>query len=364
VRKVRRVRRVRRVRGVRGVPAACLLATAALLASAVTHPLSGQTNNTLTAVGGLAVGHFTLSARPTGCTVVLVDPAAVASVDVRGSAPGTRETDLLNPVNTVERVNAIVLAGGSAFGLEAATGVQRWLDERGRGFEVRNVRVPIVPAAILFDLLIGDPRIRPDAECGYRAAAAATTAPVAEGSIGAGAGATVGKAFGMARAMKGGIGTAAIRLPDGLIVSALVAVNAIGDVVDPATGQLVAGVRTEDGKSMADVRRLMRAGALGGAEPGANTTLAVVATNARMTKTQMAKVAQMAHDGFARAIVPVHTPADGDTAFAIATGSLGRSADLLVVGSLAADVTAEAIVAAARAATGLPSLPAARDLPR
>jgi len=226
------------------------------------------------------------------------------------------------------------------------------------------VRVPIVPAAILFDLLIGDPRIRPDAECGYRAAAEATTAPVAEGSIGAGAGATVGKTFGMARAMKGGVGTAAIRLPDGLIVSALVAVNAIGDVVDPATGQLVAGVRTEDGKSMADVRRLLRAGALGGADPGANTTLAVVATNARMTKTQMAKVAQMAHDGFARAIVPVHTPADGDTAFAIATGSLGRGADLLVVGSLAADVTAEAIVGAARAATGLPSLPAARDLPR
>ena len=221
-----------------------------------------------------------------------------------------------------------------------------------------------MPAAILFDLLIGDPRIRPDAECGYRAAAAATAAPVAEGSIGAGAGATVGKAFGMARAMKGGVGTAAIRLPDGLIVSALVAVNAIGDVVDPATGQLVAGVRTEDGKSMADVRRLLRAGALGGAEPGANTTLAVVATNARMTKTQMAKVAQMAHDGFARAIVPVHTPADGDTAFAIATGSLGRGADLLVVGSLAADVTAQAILSAARAATGLPSLPAARDLPR
>ena len=338
---------------------------AAFLASAlVAEPLSGQTNNTLTAVGGLAVGHFTLSARPTGCTVVLVDPAAVASVDVRGSAPGTRETDLLNPINTVERVDAIVLSGGSAFGLESATGVQRWLDEHGRGFEVRNVRVPIVPAAILFDLFVGDSRVRPDADCGYRAAAAATSAPVAEGSVGAGAGATVGKAFGMARAMKSGIGTAAIRLPDGLIVSALVAVNAIGDIVDPATGQLIAGVRTEDGKSMADVRQLLRKGALGGAEPGANTTLAIVATNARMTKTQMAKVAQMAHDGFARAIVPVHTPADGDTAFAIATGTLGRSADLLVVGSLAADAAAEAIVSAARSATGLPSLPAARDLPR
>jgi L-aminopeptidase/D-esterase-like protein len=337
---------------------------AVLAAASICWPLAGQTNSTLTAVGGLSVGHYTLTTRPTGCTVVLADPAAIASVDVRGSAPGTRETDLLNPINTVERVDAIVLSGGSAFGLDAATGVQRWLDEHGRGFAVRNVRVPIVPAAILFDLLIGDARIRPDADCGYRAASAASDAPVAEGSIGAGAGATVGKTFGMARAMKGGIGTAAIRLPDGLIVSALVAVNAIGDVIDPATGRLVAGVRTEDGKAMADVRQLLRGGALGGAEPGANTTLAVVATNARMTKTQMAKVAQMAHDGFARALVPVHTPADGDTAFAIATGTLGRSADLLVVGSLAADATAQAIVSAARAATGLASLPAARDLAR
>ena len=207
------------------------------------------------------------------------------------------------------------------------------------------MRVPIVPAAILFDLLIGDPRIRPTPSADIAPPRPRPRRRWPKGSIGAGAGATVGKAFGMARAMKGGVGTAAIRLPDGLIVSALVAVNAIGDVVDPATGRLVAGVRTEDGKSMADVRRILRAGALGGAEPGANTTLAVVATNARMTKTQMAKVAQMAHDGFARAIVPVHTPADGDTAFAIATGSLGRGADLLVVGSLAADVTAEAIVA-------------------
>jgi L-aminopeptidase/D-esterase-like protein len=336
--------------------------TALLIGMSAGGPLYGQTNNTLTAVGGLAVGHYTLTARPTGCTVVLFDPAAVASVDVRGSAPGTRETDLLNPINTVERINAVVLSGGSAFGLEAATGVQRWLDEHGRGFEVRGLHVPIVPAAILFDLLIGDARIRPDAECGYRAAQAATTGPVAEGNVGAGAGATVGKTFGMPRAMKAGIGTASIRLPDGLIVAALVAVNAIGDIVDPATGQLVAGVRTTDGTRLADARQLLRNGALGGASPGANTTLAVVATNAMMTKTEMAKVAQMAHDGFARAIAPVHTPADGDTAFAIATGSLGRSGNLLVVGALAAEVTAQAIVSAARAATSLPGLPAARDL--
>jgi len=224
--------------------------------------------------------------------------------------------------------------------------------------------VPIVPAAILFDLGVGDAHVRPDADCGYRASAAASTGPVAEGSIGAGAGATVGKAFGLSRAMKSGIGSAAIRLPDGLVVSALVAVNAFGDVVDPETGRTIAGVRTEDGKALADIRTLLRSGQIGGARPAAHTTLAVVATNAQLTKTQAAKVAQMAHDGFARAIVPVHTPVDGDTAFAVATGTLGRPADVLLVGSLAADVTAHAIVRAVREATGLPTLPAARDMPR
>ena len=339
---------------------------AACLAALVPSGSVGQVaaNNTLTAVGGVAVGHYTLSQRPTGCTVVLVEPAAVAGVDVRGSAPGTRETDLLNPLNTVERVNAIVLSGGSAFGLDAASGVVHWLEERGRGFDVGIARVPIVPAAILFDLGVGDARIRPDADCGYRAASAASTAPVVEGSVGAGAGATIGKAFGLSRAMKSGIGSAAIRMPDGLVVAALVAVNAFGDVVDPATGQIVAGVRTEDGKGLADVRALIRDGRLAVSRPGAHTTLAVVATNAVLTKVQAAKVAQMAHDGFSRAIAPVHTPVDGDTAFAIATGSLGRSADLLLVGSLAADVTAQAIVRAVQQAAGLPNLPAARDLRR
>jgi L-aminopeptidase/D-esterase-like protein len=338
-----------------------LLITAALCAPLA---LQAQGNDTLTAVGGLSVGHYTLTTRPTGCTVILAEPPAVAGVDVRGAAPGTRETDLLNPLNTVERVNGIVLAGGSAFGLDAASGAMRWIEEHGRGFDVGVARVPIVPAAILFDLGVGDARIRPDADCGYRAAAAASEAPVVEGSIGAGAGATVGKAFGMARAMKSGIGSAAVRLPDGLTVAALVAVNAFGDVIDPATGHTIAGVRTEDGKGLADVRTLLRHGRVGGMTPGAHTTLAVVATNAQLTKAQAAKVAQMAHDGFARAISPVHTPVDGDTAFALATGTLGRSGDVLVIGSLAAEVTAEAIVRAARQATGLPTLPAARDLPR
>lgn len=338
-----------------------LLAPAATMASRSPSP-DRPVNTTLTAVGGLSVGHFTLAGRPTGCTVILAEPAAVAGVDVRGAAPGTRETDLLSPVNTVERVNAIVLAGGSAFGLDAATGTVRWLEEHGRGFDAGVARVPIVPAAILFDLSVGDASIRPTAECGYRAAAAATSAPVVEGNVGAGAGATVGKALGMARAMKGGVGSAAIHLPDGLVVAALAAVNAYGDVIDPATGRVVAGVRTEDGSGLADVRTLLREGRLRLGGIGEQTTLVVVATNAELTKTQATKVAQMAHDGIGRAIAPAHTPADGDTAFALATGSLGRTADLLLVGSLAADVTARAIVRAIESAEGLPGLPAARDL--
>ncbi len=283
-------------------------------------------------------------------------------MDVRGAAPGTRETDLLAPVNTVERINGIVLAGGSAFGLDAASGTVRWLEEHGRGFDVGAVRVPIVPAAILFDLGVGDAHVRPTAECGYRAAAAATTAPVVEGNVGAGAGATVGKALGLGRAMKAGIGSAAIRLPDGLVVAALVAANAYGDVIDPSTGATIAGVRSEDGRGFLDVRRMLREGRLRTGAVGGQTTLVVVATNAQLTKTQATKVAQMAHDGIARAIVPAHTPVDGDTAFAVATGTLGRTADLLLVGSLAADATAQAIVRAARAAGSLPGLPAARDL--
>ena len=330
--------------------------------TALTAAPQTSVNDTLTAVPGISVGHFTLPSRPTGCTVVLAEPAAVAAVDVRGAAPGTRETDLLNPVNTVERVNAIVLAGGSAFGLDAASGVVNWLEEQHRGFDVGVARVPIVPAAILFDLGVGDAHIRPDRDCGYRAAATATSEPVARGNVGAGAGATVGKVRGMAHAMKAGIGSAAVRLPDGLIVAALVAVNALGDVVDPANGQVIAGVRADDG-SLADARVLLRSGRLGASAAGGHTTLAVVSTNAAMTKTEATKVAQMAHDGFARALAPVHTPADGDTAFVIATGALGRRADLLVIGALAAEVTARAIVDAARSATSLPGLPAARDLP-
>jgi L-aminopeptidase/D-esterase-like protein len=282
---------------------------------------------------------------------------------VRGAAPGTRETDLLAPGNLVDRVHALLLAGGSAFGLDAAGGVMRWLDERGHGFAVGPARVPIVPAAVLFDLWLGDARIRPDAQAGYAACEAASSDAPAQGNVGAGAGATVGKLRGMARAMKGGVGSAAVTLDSGLVVSELVVVNSVGDVVDPATGQIVAGARADDG-TFADARRLLRAGRREAGKPGEQTTLAVVATNATLTKSQATKVAQMAHDGFARAIYPVHTQVDGDTVFALATGAHPGSPDMLLIGSLAADVTAVAIVRAVRAATGLPSLPAARDLAR
>lgn len=319
----------------------------------------------LTAVEGVKVGHHTLSERPTGCTVILTEGGAVGGVDVRGSAPGTRETDLLDPINTVQQVHGIVLSGGSAFGLDVATGVMRYLEERGVGFPTGVARVPIVPAAILFDLGVGGrPDVRPDAECGYLAAKAATDGPVAEGNVGAGAGATVGKLAGGGRAMKAGIGTASLTLPGGLTVAALVAVNAVGDIIDPATGQIVAGIRSPDGTGFSDVRRLLRDGTIPRRRGGANTTIGVVATNATLTKAEATKVAQMAHDGLARAIVPAHTPADGDTIFSLATGVRPGPANVLQIGSLMAEVMADAIVRAARQAESIPGYPAARDVTR
>lgn len=322
-----------------------------------------STGGGLTAVTGLKVGHFTLAERPTGCTVILAEQGAVAGVDVRGSAPGTRETDLLDPVNMVPAVHGILLTGGSAFGLDAAGGVMRYLEEHGVGFDTRVARVPIVPGAVIFDLGVGDAKVRPGADCGYRAASAATPGPVEEGNVGAGAGATVGKLLGGARAMKGGVGTAAITLKDGLTVSAIVVVNAVGDVIDPSTGAVVAGVRTADGKGLADARALIRAGATRpSARVGENTTIGVVATNAALTKAQARKVAQMAQDGMARAISPAHTMGDGDTIFAMATGERAEAADVTTIGALAADVLAEAIVRAVREARGIDGYPAARDL--
>jgi L-aminopeptidase/D-esterase-like protein len=342
--------------------AAALLGTALLGGT-----LGAQTaEKGLTAVEGLRVGHHTLSERPTGCTVVLVDGVgATGGVSQRGGAPGTRETDLLDPTNMVDRVNAVVLSGGSAFGLDAAQGVVRYLEERKIGWPVgASGVVPIVPAAILFDLGFGgSASVRPTADCGYRAASGATADPVVEGNVGAGAGATVGKLGG--RAMKAGIGTASRTMPNGLVVAAIVAVNAVGDIVDPDSGRIVAGTRGADGKAVADVRQLLRSGALSKApepRPGQNTTIGIVATNARLTKAQASRVAMMADDGLARAIVPAHTAGDGDTVFSLATGRWDGEANVTVIGALAADVMAEAIVRAAARAEASGGLPAARDL--
>jgi L-aminopeptidase/D-esterase-like protein len=268
----------------------------------------------------------------------------------------------LRPGNLVQIAHAIVLSGGSAFGLDSAAGVMRYLEEKKIGFEFGRSHVPIVPAAALFDLSIGDGTIRPTADCGYQAAKTASTAPAQEGSLGAGTGATVGKASG--RGMKGGVGSAALTLPNGLVVAALVVTNGFGDIVDPSTGQIVAGARTADGQTFADARKLLRGGTVRFGNPGQNTTLGVVATNAVLTKTDATRVAEMAHDGFARAIVPAHTPVDGDTIFAVATGSKTGVADVGQIGALAADVMAEAIVRAARQATTVAGFPAARDLKR
>ncbi len=328
----------------------------------------------ITDIAGLAVGHATESGRPTGCSVVLCEVGATCGVDVRGAAPGTRETDLLRPDNLVEQVHAVLLAGGSAFGLDAAAGVMRWLEERGCGYAVgpavgagptaAPVRVPIVPAAVLFDLWLGDPHIRPGADSGYAACVAARADPPEQGNVGAGAGATVGKLFGIERAMKGGIGTASLRI-GAVTVGALVAVNAIGDVVDPTTGRVLAGARTADGLSPLDsVAAILRGELPARALAGMATTIGVVATDAALTKAQANKLATMAHDGLARCIRPVHTMTDGDTLFALATGGSGRSGEMTVLGVMAAEVTALAVLNALRAATGLraPALPAARDL--
>ena len=319
----------------------------------------------ITDVPGIEVGNAQNEEALTGCTVILARKGAVGGVDVRGSAPGTRETDLLNPVNLVEEVHGILLAGGSAFGLDAASGVMRYLEEKKIGFNTGIAKVPIVPAAILFDLGIGDKDIRPDAEMGYRACVAASKRTPAEGNVGAGTGASVGKLFGATLAMKSGIGTASIRAA-GIVVGALVAVNSFGDVVDPQNGEIVAGLRSGSvgpirvggNREFADTVEMMKG--LAGRSvlrlaSRSNTVIGVVATNAKLTKAQATKVAQMAQDGIARAIRPAHTMLDGDTIFALSTGN--KSANLTLVGTLAAGVMADAILRAAlmaKSAGGLP----------
>jgi L-aminopeptidase/D-esterase-like protein len=320
----------------------------------------------ITDVAGIEVGHFTDTRRPTCCTVVLAREGAIAGVDVRGAAPGTRETDLLAPTNLIDRVHGILLAGGSAWGLDAATGVVQWLEEQGVGFPVGPARLPIVPGAVLFDLVVGDASIRPDAAAGYRACELASAKAPAQGNVGAGTGAAVGKAFGIERAMKGGIGTASVTV-DGITVGALVACNAMGDVIDPDTAQVIAGARSRNGKALLDTRRALLRG-----EPpkpmlaGTNTTIGVIATDAVITKVQASRLATVGHDGLARSINPVHTMSDGDTLFALGTGRAGRTIGMLQLGTMAAEAVALAVACAVRAAEGLTvgklHLPCARDL--
>lgn len=310
----------------------------------------------ITDIPGIRVGHDTNLEAGTGCTVILCDPSATGGVDVRGGAPATRETDLLRPMHMVDQVHAILLTGGSAFGLDAATGVMRYLEEQGRGYDVGVVRVPIVPAAAIFDLGFGSATIRPDAMSGYRACQVATADEVIQGNAGAGTGATVGKMLGPAFLMKGGLGSASMELPDGTRVGALVAVNAFGDILDPQTQQVVAGTRSPGGNGFFAT------------SPFGNTTIAVIATDASLTKEETNKIAQMAHNGMAQTIRPAHTMFDGDTVFALALGPRSQSrpdptqaaVQASTIGAAAATTLARAIVKAVQKATTLHGVPAAQ----
>lgn len=322
--------------------------------------------NSITDVRGIEVGHAQNEEALTGCTVILCRNGAVAGVDVRGGAPGTRETDLLNPIHLVEKVHAIVLAGGSAFGLDAASGVMRYLEEKKIGFNTGVARVPIVPSAILYDLNLGRADLRPDSAMGALAAASADSTPPAEGNVGAGTGASVGKMFGISLAMKSGLGTASMDIGGGVIVGAIVAVNAFGDVIDPKTGEIIAGLRSGKigplrvGKKnqFADTLAMMKSpigrGILGFASRG-NTVIGAVATNAKLTKAQAAKVAQMTQDGIARTIRPAHTMLDGDVIFALSTGT--KKADVSILGAFAAEVMAQAIIKAVKTAKSAGRVP-------
>jgi L-aminopeptidase/D-esterase-like protein len=301
-----------------------------------------STNQTLTAIEGIKVGHATDLAARTGCTVVLCPAGATAGVDVRGAAPGTRETEALRPGRLVQKAHAVLLTGGSAFGLDAAGGVVEYLEAQNVGFPAGSVRVPIVPAAVIFDLGVGDAYVRPNREMGYQACLNATDEPVAMGAIGAGTGATVGKAPGVTPS-PGGVGSACKYLDSGLIVAAIMVVNALGNVVHPESGEIVSGGK-ENGNFVDITERLLDANLV----QGTNTTIGVVATNAALSSAETNRVAEMAHDGMARSIRPAHTMFDGDTLFALATGTHTKSG-VNTVGILAAEVVAAAIVNAVSA---------------
>jgi L-aminopeptidase/D-esterase-like protein len=309
----------------------------------------------LTDIPGIRVGHVSDFQAITGCTAILCPQGAVGGVDIRGSASGTAETPVLDPLHVTPEIHGILLAGGSAFGLEAACGVRRYLERQGVGFDTGVAKVPIVPAAILYDLAIGKPDVRPTAAMGEAAAAAATADAVKEGSVGAGTGATVGKILGMRQAMKSGVGSFTVTLPGGVLVASLAVVNAFGDVRDPLTGKILAGARTSpDGSDFADTQERLQRGVSGGFAVR-NTTLVVVATNAHIAKVQATKLAQQASLGMARTIFPVNTMFDGDIVFALSLGD--RQADINALGAAAAEAVAQAIVRAVKLARTLGGVP-------
>ena len=316
-------------------------------------------NNAITDVQDIEVGHYTDQDGATGCTVVLCRNGAVGGVEVRGGAPGTRETDLLHPGNLVQQVHGVLLTGGSAFGLAAADGVMRYLEEQDVGFRMGDTVVPIVPAAVLFDLGLGTGEVRPGSDEGYKACLGASTGSVEEGSVGAGTGATVGKALGMGRAIKGGVGTASLTLGDGIVVGALVAVNAYGSVVDHASGRLVAGPRAEGSPGFLDTVELLLEGdqCLSPSPSADNTTIGVVATDAQLTKEQANTLARLSHDGLALTLRPCHTLRDGDTMFAMATGTAGAVPDMTRLGAATVEVVARAVLSAVQEARGLGGVP-------
>ncbi len=320
-------------------------------------------NDTITSVPGIEAGHYTDLDNATGCTVVLCRTGAVGGVDVRGGSPGTRETDLLQPSRRVDQLFAVTLSGGSAFGLDAATGVMAWLEEQGVGFRVSpEVIVPIVSSAIIYDLSLANSKVRPGPQEGRAACAAASKDPLGEGTVGAGTGATVAKTGGTPRAVKGGLGSASMRFPNGVSVGAVVAVNAIGGIWDYTTGQLLAGPRRDDGGFDDPVGILLDGSPPASPTGPVNTTIGVVATDAQLNREESNYLARVSHDGLAMTVRPCHTIRDGDTMFAMATGKSDESVDLTALGAAAVEVTAQAVMRAVRRATGLGGIPAVSEL--
>lgn len=310
--------------------------------------------NNILDVEGLKVGQIEDVDALTGCTVVICEEGATCGVDVRGSAPGTRETDLLDPINSVQKVHAVVLSGGSAFGLESTCGVSKYLEEKNIGFDVGVCKVPIVTGAVLFDLGVGDYKVRPDKEMGYKACLNASETELKQGNYGAGCGATVGKIKGLNYVTKGGIGSCSIKLDNGIVVSALIAVNAFGDIYED--GKVIAGVLNDDKTKLLNTYEIMKSGFVKGGFKIDNTTIGIVATNAKLTKVQCKKISQMAHDGYAKSIFPIHTPHDGDAIFTMSTGKIQVDSDITLLGSLAAEVVEKSIINAIKNAKNIKNI--------